>query len=207
MAGKLPGEVTKEERQAAKAVNFGLLYGAGPGRLLDSARYEYGVEMSEQEAKTARETFFSTYPGIAAWHKKQKNQQHLPGTHWFHLWDKGFIAKKLVGVRTASGRKRVWPVYAGHTTATVTRLFNTPDQGAGADIIKAALADFYRALLDEQWKGVALIATVHDEIVVEAPEDIAESIAARLVETMEAAGNKFISPVPVAAESTIGDSW
>jgi len=174
---------------------------------MDSARYEYGVEMSEAESQKARGTFFSTYPGIAAWHKKQKNQQHLPGTHWFHLWDKGFITKKLVGVRTAGGRKRVWPVYAGHTTATVTRLFNTPDQGTGADIIKAALAGVYRELLKEGWKDVVVVACVHDEIVVEAPESLAESVAARLVAVMEAAGNKFISPVPVVAESTTGDSW
>jgi len=207
MAGKPPEEVTRGERQAAKAVNFGLLYGAGPGRLMDSARYEYGVEMSQQEAEAARLAFFDTYPGIVEWHNKQKDLRKRAEPHWFHLADKGYFTKQLVGVRTASGRKRVWPVYGGNTTATVTRLFNTPDQGTGADIIKAALAGFYRELCKREWEHVALIACIHDEIVVEVPEADADDVAALLVSVMEAAGNKFISPVPAAAESTIGDSW
>lgn len=207
MAGKSPEEVTKDERQAAKAVNFGLIYGAGPSRLMQSAKYEYGIEMSEAEAVKARDAFFTTYPGIAAWHNRQKKLRYHPGGHYFHLHGKGYYAMNLVTVRTASGRKRVWPTYEGKTQATVTRLFNTPDQGTGADIIKAAMADFYQVLVRENWEDVKLVATVHDELVAECPEEMAETVARELVECMEAAGGRYITPIPVKAEAEIGDSW
>lgn len=208
VAGKPPEEVTKAERQAAKAINFGLVYGCGPGRLMQSAKYEYGVEMSEAEAVSARKTFFSTYPGITAWHNRQKNLRYHPEPHYFHLAGRGYFAMQLVSVRTASGRKRVWPDHGGKTTATVTRLFNTPDQGTGADILKGAMAKFYENLLEAGWGGeVQLVACVHDELVAESPDALAEEVAGKLVAALETAGAEFISPVPVAAEEVVADTW
>lgn len=207
IAGKPPEEISKAERQAAKAVNFGLIYGCGPGRLMESAKYEYGVNMSQEEAVKARDAFFSAYPGIAAWHKRQKNLRYHPEPHCFHLAGKGYFDMSLVAVRTASGRKRVWPNYGGKTAATITRLFNTPDQGTGADVLKAAMAIFYEVLLKAGWEDVKLVACVHDELVAEAPGDLAEEVAGRLVAALETAGAEFISPVPVTAEVVIADTW
>ena len=63
-------EVTKAERQTAKAVNFGLLFGLGANGLQSYAA-EYGVELSQAEAQQYRRRFFETYPKLAAWHRRE----------------------------------------------------------------------------------------------------------------------------------------
>ncbi|WP_194174836.1 DNA polymerase [Desulfofundulus thermobenzoicus] len=206
-SGKDPENVSKEERQAAKAVNFGLIYGCGPGRLQQSAKYDYGVEMSELEARRAREAFFRKYPGIAEWHQKQKALMSKPEPHWFHHIKQGFFTLRLVSVRTASGRKRVWPNYEKRTQARFTMLANTPDQGTGADMIKRALARVYAGLLERGWEDVKIVESVHDELGLECPENMAGEIRDFLVAEMAAAGEEFISPVPVEVEAGIGNSW
>ncbi len=192
MAGKEPVEVTKAERTAAKAVNFGLIYGCGAKRLMESAKYEYGVDMTETEAESSREAFFKTYPGIGIWHAKQKKLRFHPIPHYFHRYGRGYFKFDLVAVRTASRRKRIWPNYGGKTRATVTRLYNSPDQGSGADLLKTAMSDFYLRLTRNAWPGTRLVATVHDELVVEAPAELAEEVATELVMAMEKAGSELV---------------
>mgnify|MGYP001814128161 CR=1 FL=1 len=67
MSGKHPDEITKTERTAAKAVNFGLLFGAGAKTLQQQAASSYGVEMSLEQAEDYRELFFETYPQFHEW--------------------------------------------------------------------------------------------------------------------------------------------
>lgn len=67
MSGKDPAAITKAERTAAKAVNFGLLFGAGARTLQQQAANSYGVEMTLEEAEAYRELFFETYPQFHAW--------------------------------------------------------------------------------------------------------------------------------------------
>lgn len=207
IAGKSSNEVAKAERQAAKAVNFGLIYGCGAGRLVESAKYDYGVEMSYEEAKTARERFFAAYPNIARWHDVQKARLDAPEPHWFHGHEKGFYSVDLVCTRTASGRKRVWGCYGGHTLARVTELFNTPDQGTGADMLKLALARVYGRLLAEGMEDVRIAGSVHDELILEAPEAVAAEVKRLLEEEMRAAGSELIGPIPADVEGSIGESW
>jgi DNA polymerase I-like protein with 3'-5' exonuclease and polymerase domains len=85
-----------------------------------------------------------------------------------------------------------------------TELFNSPDQGTGADILKRAMA---RLRLPLAALGAEIVASVHDELVVECPADRAEEAAALVKREMEAAGAEFIAPVPVAAEAAVGDTW
>jgi len=67
MTRKDPASITKRERSAAKAVNFGLLFGAGAGTLQRQAASSYGVAMSLDEAEDYRELFFETYPQFSEW--------------------------------------------------------------------------------------------------------------------------------------------
>jgi DNA polymerase-1 len=62
------GEVTKADRQLAKAINFGLLYGMGSRQLVVYARTNYGVKLTEKRAAAHRDAFFATYPWLRRWH-------------------------------------------------------------------------------------------------------------------------------------------
>jgi DNA polymerase-1 len=64
-------EVTKADRQTAKAVNFGLLFGLGARGLQSYAAAEYGLELTPAEAEQYRRRFFETYPALARWHKRE----------------------------------------------------------------------------------------------------------------------------------------
>lgn len=181
MTNKNIDEVTKAERQAAKAVNFGLIYAMGAKGLQAYAKSVYGVAMSLQEAETFRDRFFKAYKGIAAWHEKMKRATNITET------------------RTLSGRRCIFGGEAG-----VTALLNTPVQGTAADIAKKALG-----LLAPEVKklNAHIIATVHDEILLEAPEALAKDAAVLLKNTMEKAGEYYLKQVTTIAETIIADSW
>lgn len=106
---------------------------------------------------------------------------------------------------------RVWPVVEGESgrrkAGAFTELFNTPDQGTGADMIKCAMARLYRELLQRGWEDVRLIATVHDELVLEAPAELSEKVAELLKTVMEHTASRFLPDVPVEAEVAVCSSW
>lgn len=181
IANKNISEVTKAERQAAKAVNFGLIYAMGAKGLQGYAKTVYGVSMSLEEAETFRNRFFKAYKGIYNWHERNKR------------------AEDVTEVRTLSGRRCVFNGEVG-----VTGLLNTPVQGTAADIAKRALG-----LLAQQVSKVNahIVATVHDEILLEVPENNVQEAAAILKDTMEKAGQYYLKQVPVIAETIIADSW
>ncbi|MEW5934682.1 MAG: DNA polymerase, partial [Bacillota bacterium] len=219
IAGKAEEEVTAEERQAAKACGFGLIYGMTAETLRLYAETSYGVKMTPEEAEAAREAFFRAYPAVAAWHRRQDRRPYEDGFEkfWRHDAARGFYAEKRPCVRTLCGRLRVWPTVErerreGNGTylrkaGSFTELYNTPDQGTGADIIKSAMAQVYRELLARGWEDVRLIACVHDELVLEAPEALAAEAAALLKECMERAGAEILTPVPVVVEVGAGNTW
>jgi DNA polymerase-1 len=172
-------QVTKAQRQAAKAVNFGLIYGMGAQGLKNYAKASYGVEFTLQEAQTFRNRYFDAYAGVRQWHQN---------------------AKKTFYLRTASGRRRFVPP----KEQRLTILANTPVQGLGADILKVALA-----LTHDRLRGLDayLVNTVHDEIVVEAREDIADQVKDLVVTAMVEAGERFLTAVPVLVEAGICSDW
>ena len=140
--GKDLSEVTKSERQLAKGLNFGLVYGMGAKTLQELLRNDYGVSVTLEEAETYRQEFFTLYRGLARWHKKYRKD----------------------GVRrvyTMLGRYR--------ETQNFTEKLNTPVQGSGADGLKWAMVSVYR---DPEWRalGASLVAAVHDELVAIAPK-------------------------------------
>ncbi|MDI3297579.1 MAG: DNA polymerase [Bacillota bacterium] len=181
--GKPETEVTKEERQLSKSVNFGMLYGMGAAGFQRYAKAQYGVDLTLEEARRFRDAYFRAYPGVAAFHRRQDA-----------------VARREMAVRTLSGRMRRWSSH----DMPLTELANTPDQGTGADILKRALARV-RPHLDRL--DGEIVNIVHDEIVLEAPADRAEEARDILAAEMRAAGEEFLYPVPVEVEAEVGESW
>jgi DNA polymerase I-like protein with 3'-5' exonuclease and polymerase domains len=177
---KFEEELTEKDRQAAKAVNFGLIYDMSFLKLKEYAHEKYNVDMSEQSALIFRNMFFRTYSGISKWHERLKEQNTKEA-------------------RTISGRRRLW---AGEPKTS--ELYNAPVQGTASDIMKTALA-----LLNKKLKGtkVKIVGTVHDEIIVEVPEHCADIYRVVILEAMVDAWNQHIKDVPIAIEANICDSW
>lgn len=177
-----PENVTQEQRNAAKAINFGLIYGMGPKGLMHSAKANYGVEMSLAEAETFKRRYFEAYSGIRAWHRKSG-------------WELKFTDKQ----RTLCGRRFVW-----REPPSFTVFVNRQVQGTAADIAKIALGRLPSALKGTEAK---IIAMIHDEIIIEVPEANADDAAIILQRTMETSGNEVLRTVPVVAEARIADNW
>lgn len=203
MTSKPLEEITPAERKYAKPVNFGLIYGCGEERLRDMAHYQYHVPMSLAEAKKARIAFFRTYPGITSFH--QKHCSPIKSKVQWHCYSasKGFYSLIKTGARTKDGRLRVWPAYKGKTLGTFMMLANTPVQGLGASMMKRAMRRVYDCLLEGKCENVAIMSTIHDELILEAPEETAENIKQMLVHEMIEAGKEYIAPIPVLAEAEI----
>jgi DNA polymerase I len=180
ISGKPIEEVTKGERQSAKAMNFGLVFAMGAKGLQTYAKETYDVDMTLEDAEQFRNRFFHAYKGVAAWHKWLKTNPPAQS-------------------RTVAGRKHVYGGQGG-----LSGLCNTPVQGSAADIIKNALGKLVDRLGNTNTK---IIAVVHDEVVLETKCEQADEVARILKETMESAGAEYLKLVPLLAEVQIADSW
>ncbi|HEY5951979.1 MAG TPA: DNA polymerase I [Kofleriaceae bacterium] len=177
-------QVTPEQRRVAKAVNYGLSYGQsdfGLARALDVTR--------TQAAEYSRRYF-----------------QRFPTIHKF-MDEIVAVARAQGGARTVLGRWRPIPNLmskspaARHAAERVAQ--NTPMQGTGADIIKLAMLRTTERVAREGWP-VRMLLTVHDELVFEAPPDIAEAVGAALKDEME---NVYKLSVPLEVDIGIGSNW
>jgi DNA polymerase-1 len=184
--GKAPDKVTKEDRQLAKAVNFGLLYGQSAPGLVKYAASSYGVTLSEAEAKAIRSRFFGTYVKLRQWHERSRR-----------------TADNGVGeVRTALGRRRLIPPSASEW-GRFTALVNTPVQGGCADGMKRAIV----LLATKLPPSAHIISTVHDEIIVETPESEAEEVL-QLIKTVMVESMAALYPqVPIEVEAHVCANW
>lgn len=173
-------QITYEERQAAKAINFGLIYAMQAVGLQGYAKDTYGVEMSLAEAERFRERFFREYKDIAAWHARL--QRNPPKE-----------------VRTLAGRRCVFTERAGLSAFT-----NTPVQGSAADIMKKAMALLMTRI---NWEEAYPVAVVHDEILLEVPMEKEKEYTRLLQEVMIEAGEYYLKEVPIVVEAQAGKTW
>jgi len=176
-------EVTKEQRQQGKTMNFALLYGMGYKKYRTYSA-QSGNILTLSEAKLNHAAFHRAYPQLKSWHKDCAN---LVEDGWTYS-------------RTATGRRRL----LSYDDASMMVCANNTIQGAGADILKISLAN-----LVEKMEGddVRLIACVHDEIVIEAVEEKAEHYKKILEQCMKEGGEKILKEVPVLADAAIGENW
>lgn len=173
--------VTAGQRKAAKALNFGLMYGMG------ARGFARSTGTTVERAQEMMHAYFAGYPSVAAWLRRTES-----------------IARRHHVVRTPLGRAR-------HLLEAGTLARNAPIQGAGADMTKLAVAEVDRRLRDrfgdDPSAPIGLVLTVHDELVVEAPADAAEEAAGLLVEGMLAAGAIILGEVPAVVDVELGRSW
>ena len=141
--------------------------------------------MSLEEARLFRRRFFEAYPGIKRWHDM------LAGLVYGR--------KNVSEIRTLYGRRRRW-----RKKPRLTEFYNHPVQGLCADILKLALIDLETVLIKFDAK---LIAVVHDEILLECPEDVAGAISQQLKRCMERAAQPFLNPIPAVVEVKVAASW
>ncbi|WP_297886986.1 bifunctional 3'-5' exonuclease/DNA polymerase [Sulfurihydrogenibium sp.] len=181
ITGKDYENITKEERNLAKAINFGLIYGISPKSLVEYAKNNYGVEITLKEAKIFHENFFNYYSGFKIWHEKTKEYLEK---HRF-IEQQTLLGRKLIAYR-------------------FTDAVNYPIQGSGSDLLKMAVVLFYKSLDNIDAKVVNL---VHDEIVVEVKEEDLEKARKILSTAMEKAGKYLLKEVPVSFEISLSKTW
>ena len=176
--------VTKEMRSAAKAVNFGILYGIGAFSLSK----DLGISVAKADKYI--KDYLNSFPRV---------EQFMNGTVE--------QAKASGYVTTLFGRKRFVPELRAsnkNVQAAGRRIaMNTPVQGTAADIIKAAMVRVWQRLRAEV-PAAKLILQIHDELIVEAPFADAERAAEILHTEMEQA---CVLSVPLTAEVQEGQSW
>jgi len=184
MLGIALEEVSKEQRAAAKQLNYGIMYGLGAQGL--GAR----IGCSLEDAEVLLRKYFDAYSGVASF-----------------LRDAADRAVTDRETRTRSGRLIYFSFDANDRAqvAGAQRLGkNAPIQGSSADITKRALVLLYESLKPIDAK---IVNCIHDEIVIEAAEEQAEEVAAILEREMIEAAREFIRSVPVTVDVAIADAW
>jgi DNA polymerase-1 len=178
-------DVTKDQRRQAKAVNFGLIYGMSPFGLTRS------TDLTLAEAEDFVETYFRRFPGI---------KNYLDG-----IRDK---AAKQGYVETLLGRRRYFPGLQNPSNRQIRNreereAINAPIQGTAADIMKIAMLKVSQALVDTNLSSKMLLQ-VHDEIVLECPQEELSDTANLVQEYME---NAYPLDVPLQTEARSGKNW
>ena len=193
-------QVTDQQRQAAKIMNFLLIYGGSAKTLQWRVLSDYGRFMSLDEAEEAKTRFFQTYPGVKEWQERQLQEMSYTVPHYFHNCIQGYFFLPLTCTATALGRRRIWPRFGTGIRASKFQMYNTPCQGTGADLIKLVMCEVYDKISSEEAR---IIGSIHDEILLEVPAERAEEYARMLQEIMERIGSELLHPVPVKAEVKI----
>jgi DNA polymerase-1 len=196
MTGKAIEDVTREERKGAKAVNFGAIYGIGAASLVQSAWRGYQIVLDLYEAKRWLVAFTQTFPTFAR--GRAENYERCAAAR-----------RILIGKDAAQGFGRVFPFSRltagdnGYTTCC-----NLPVQGACADAAMLALAYVDDRLFDAGIDG-GPVAWLHDEIVLEVPEDQPEQAAEILKQAMiDGFAETFPgAPLNGLVEPHIGPNW
>jgi DNA polymerase I len=184
--GVTEDEVTKDMRRAAKAVNFGIIYGQSAFGLAEN------IGVSRTEAKNIIDNYFKQYPSIKQYMDRSIN-----------------FAKEHGYVETVMGRKR-WlkDIYSANFTVrgyAERNAINMPIQGTAADMIKLAMIGIHREI-EKRGMRTRMILQVHDELVFDVPhEEVNE--AQQLIKAGMESAMKLPNDVPVNAETGSGSNW
>ncbi|MDE2140906.1 MAG: DNA polymerase I [Elusimicrobia bacterium] len=177
-------QVTVDQRRAAKAINFGIVYGQTAFGL--SAQ----LGISQQEASAYIKAYLQRYPGVSAWVESNLEK-----------------AKAAGSVRTLLGRVRWLPDLAAKNAAvrqfTERAARNTPIQGGSADIIKLAMLEVAKDLSKGK-RGAVMLLQVHDELVFEVDKEEVPSFAKWVRGVMEGA---VTLRVPLTVDVKAGPNW
>ncbi len=177
-------EVTKEQRSNAKAVNFGIVYG------ISSFGLSQGLSISRKEANEYIKQYFATYPQV---------KEFLDNT----------VKKAKIDGYTTTMMGRIRPIPELNSSNFMQRAFgeraamNAPIQGTAADIIKIAMINVDKALHQKGFKA-RIVLQIHDELLIEAPIEEAETVKELLYNEMKQAVSLR---VPLEVEVNMGKDW
>jgi DNA polymerase I-like protein with 3'-5' exonuclease and polymerase domains len=177
-------QVTPRQRASAKGLNYGLVYGMGAEGLASR------IESSVKEAEELIERYFIAYSGVARWLRAAADR-----------------AVRERRARTASGRLWIFQLDPSdrEQLGALKRIGkNAPIQGSASDIFKRAMT-----LLDQALAGrdAQIVNSIHDELVVECDEAIAEETKEIVTRKMIEGAKEFLPRVPVEVEAVISDAW
>ena len=182
--GESVDQVSDDQRRAAKAINFGLIYGMsafGLGKQLN---------ISRKEAQLYVDTYFKRYPGVRRYMEETKERAR----------DQGYV-ETVFGRRLylpdINARNAVQRQYAERTA------INAPMQGTAADIIKRAMIDVHRWLIDDG-DQTRMIMQVHDELVFEVAEVDVERTRKTVVRLMKQAATLSVA---LEVDAGVGKNW
>ena len=179
-----PDQVTHEMRRQAKAVNFGIVYG------ISAFSLSQDIGVSVAEAKAYMEAYFATFPGVRTYMDaivERAREQGYVETLFHRRRDLPELKSSNFNLRSFGERVAL----------------NMPIQGTAADIMKLAMVAV-RKRLRQQLPEARLVLQVHDELIVECPEDQAAAAAKLLEEEMEQVAHLS---VPLTAEAHWGRNW
>ena len=178
------GEVDKELRRRAKAINFGIAYGLSPYGL------SRDLKIPRREAEEYIDKYFDRYKGVKEYIDSTKK-----------------LAKEQGYVTTLEGRRRYLPEIKSrnfHRRSFAERMaINTPIQGTAADIMKIAMIKVYNALMEGEYRS-KLLLQVHDELVLEVYKDELNEIVELVRNEMEGA---YQLSVPLTVDVEVGQNW
>lgn len=182
--GRTLEEVTPNERRAAKAINFGLMYGMSAFGLARNL----GIDRGQAQDYVA--LYFSRYPGVRDFMERMRQQAR----------DQGYV-ETLFGRRLYLNdiHARNQGLRAGAERAAI----NAPMQGTAADIIKRAMVDVDQWLRDSG-APARMILQVHDELVFETESSFVEDLRLQVVERMSQAARLR---VPLVVDTGVGNNW
>ncbi len=191
--------VDYEMRRRAKVINFGILYGMG----VNALRANLGEAVSREDAAQFLEKYFADFSGLARYIEHTKAE-----------------ATRLGYTETLFGRRRYFPALKssipGFKAQAERMAINAPIQGTQADIIKRAMIEADALIEKNGWRPstgsgqakVELVLQVHDELVYEIEESIADEAALAIRHVMESvAPIEKLSHVPILAEVAMGKNW
>jgi DNA polymerase-1 len=177
-------DVTMDQRYKAKSVNFGLIYGQGAFGLAQN------LKISRTEARELIDAYFEQFSGV---------KKYMEDTINF-CRENGYV-------KTIMGRKRFIPDINSNNQTVVgfaeRNAINAPIQGSAADMIKLAMINIHRRLMNMQ-TGAKMILQVHDELLFDVPKKELDNIQKIIKHEMEIA---MPLKVPVVAEAGNGNNW
>ena len=177
-------QVTPLQRRHAKAVNFGIVYGISEFSLAED------IGVSRYEAKAYIDSYLANYPGVKAYMKQVVADATSTGfTQTLYGRRREITELKSTNFNIRQSGERI--------------ALNTPIQGTAADLIKLAMIRVDKAL-EEKFPEARLLLQVHDELIIECPEEIAQSVAELISQEMACVAQL---QVPLLAEAKWGKSW
>lgn len=189
-------DVTKEQRQTAKIINFGALYGGGPHYLMNEI-----PGLTEDEAKKYLDAFKMGYPGLLTYWDRCKNKslRVVVNSREYHVARSALGRLEYIPRRDEATGKR-------HKKLN-NRLVNVPIQASGVDLFKLASGMLYREFCKPEYSEFQFLLSLHDSVLLECPADRAEECADLVNWVFMMAAQEVFQDAPCKADVKIGADW